>query len=146
MSIALAIIAVAAIVIAVSSVLVYRRVSRFIDDATETLHTVNRLAPKLERFIDEADKELATIRTITTRFAHVSERIEGLTEETVETIVAVLHPIKRLSSTIGLLKAAFFGVIAGAAALRGRRKAADELKKREESAPDRPDVEPLSRN
>jgi len=135
--IAFAVIAIATIVIAVSIVLLLRRASRLMDKATKTMRVLNQLAPSLERLIDEAQKEIATVRTITARFACIGERVEGLTEEVVLTLEAILHPIGRFSKTLGVLKAVIAGAVTGAAVLRRERGASAEPPEHDSSPPGR---------
>jgi uncharacterized protein YoxC len=119
--IALAVLAFAAIIIAIVCALLYKRIARLLDGAQETLASVNRVAVGLEGLIDEAEKELATIRGVTERLSRVSARIEALAEDAADTIEGILQPVKRISKTIGSLKAAIAGVVAGAAVLRRPR-------------------------
>ena len=123
---AFAAIAIAALVIAIVSALLYRRTARLMDEAQEALRTVNRVALGLERVIGEAEKEIATVRGITDRLTRVSERVAALTEDAVDTVQGFLQPVKRLSKGIGVLKAAIVGAVSGAAVLRRPRGAPDE--------------------
>jgi hypothetical protein len=131
---ALVVIGIAAFLIAIVCVLFFKRIARLIDEAILTLQAVNRLIPKLERFIDETEKELATVREITTRFSHVSQRIESVTEEAVGTVQRILHPIQLLSGRRSVLQAVLSGVLAGAAILRRRHDGSGESRGRTESS------------
>jgi hypothetical protein len=115
---ALVVIAISALIVAISCALLFRRIAGLIDEAKVTLQVVNQLAPKLERFIDEIEEEVEAVRAITARAKHVSERIESVTDEVAGAVQRHFHPIKRLSGTIGVLGAVISGVAAGAAALR----------------------------
>jgi methyl-accepting chemotaxis protein len=115
---ALVVIAISALIVAISFGLLFKRMAGLIDEAKVTLQTINQMSPKLERLIDEIDEEIEAVRAITARFRKMSERIESVTEEVAGTVQQIFHPIKRLSGTIGVLGAVIRGVAAGAAALR----------------------------
>lgn len=133
--VALAAIAICALVIALVSWLLYKRIVRLMDGVQETLASVNRVALGLERVVADVEKEIATIRGVTDRLTRVSQRVEALTHDAADTIETVLHPVKRISKAIGGLKAAIVGAVAGAAALQRRRGSSDET--HEEPTPDR---------
>lgn len=138
--IALAVLAACAVVITIVSVLLYKRIARLLDTAQEALGTVNRVALGVETLVGEAQKEIATIRVVTQRLTRVSERVEALTVDAADAIQNVLHPVRRISKVMGVVKAALAGVVAGAAVLRRRSGGSDEAgsgEPQEEPTPDR---------
>jgi uncharacterized protein YoxC len=141
---ALVVIAISALMVAISCVLLLKRVAGLIDEAKVTLQMINQLAPKIERFIDGIEKDVEAVGAITARLTHMSKRIETVTEEVAGTVHEVFHPIKRLSGTIGVLGSVIAGVAAGAAALCRMRNDGDRSGEGDESTSHRPEVDERS--